>query len=603
MSSTKKNVLIFIEPHPLRNTFTEFVDVGRLLATLLSSMDTTKVDWRLFSNESVLEELGKQSVPKDKLLVPTPDENGYINSCLAEWTIEEIDKRTLIINGEGDVSRFYEGVLERIRESYKFDVILLWSENGAVRRFADEAGVSVLHMELGPTRTPFQETAYVDYRGTNGSASFLEFDLTSYPAENVVPAESWIALSAAIEENKPSIMELQALKPSLPFSLKAPYIVVALQLADDLNTICHSSFRTPKEFLQFLLPKLLTLGFKVVVKGHPGSPARPINLVEEIAALEYARGLGEDVVVLERNLIPREFLPILSAATAVCSINSSVSFEALLLGVPGLVFGTAVYDIGSILRRASDAFVSSGTWSLTAFDVDRLVTVLCRHLLHPKDPQTLASILQQVILRINPTVTPEQYSSMLFSIASHGYSVIDEEASRTRTRARLADLAKTLTHVDSSYMGHIDEVATNPTPQGLSVAVKGWVARRGGTHPAVKIVALCDALGTVISFTELFDRTDVRRAHQHINYPVGFNVTGLAPAGSDQEEVILVLVTDTGAVSCAVLKGGLKSVRRSTPGVADVRSFFGLPKSPLPFLQRVMNGDLKARIEKKTQRR
>jgi hypothetical protein len=615
LSSKKRKLLIFVEPHPLRNSFTEFLDVGSLLSGLALSMDETEIEWRLFSNDFVLDGLSKLSAPKDRFITPTFDESKYIASCLREWTKEEIERRALLVNGEGEVSLFYQGVLKRIREVFDFDVILVWSENGAVRRFAEEAGISVLHMELGPTRAPFQETAYIDFLGTNGSASFIEFDVASYPPENVTPAASWIALSAAVEENKPSIMELQAIMPALPFGLKERYAVVALQLADDLNTVCHSPFHTPKEFLEFVMPALLNLGFKVVVKGHPGATTRPINLVEEIAALAYAAEFGEKVVILDRHLPSKDFIPVLSGAAAVCSINSSVSFEALLLGVPGLVFGAAAYDLGSVLKKASDEFLRSGNWSLSTFEVDRLVTVMCRHLLHPKSPETLSRILQNVILGITPEMTAPEYAVLLASGASHGYSIIDDEMRKTGLQTKLTDFAKSMAHVDATYMGHIDEVVTNRTPHGLSIAVKGWAARRRkGVDPQVKIIALCDPSGNVTSYTEMFDRPDVRKAHRHINYPAGFNVAGVVPGISGPDDVRLVLVTDVGAVNCVVSKGGLKSPTDITPRAPEDSpkipeeasippeengGFLRISKSTVPFLRWMSRGELKARPAKR----
>lgn len=559
MPCVKRNVLIFVEPHPLRNSFTEFLDVGRTMAGLLASMNAAQIDWRLFSNDFVLTELEKQLEYKDKLIAPSKSESEFIASCLTEWTDEEFDKRTSLVNGEGHVSEFYQNVLGRIRKQYNFDTILLWSENGAVRRFAASEHLSVLHMELGPTRSPFPETVYVDFRGTNGSASFLEFDLSNYPAESVLPAGTWIGLSAAtMDDDRPSIMELQAVAPAVPFGLERPYVVVALQLADDLNTLCHSSFRTPREFLEFLLPKLITLGFKVIVKGHPGSPARPVNLVHEIAALEYARGFGEDVVIVDRTLPSKEFIPILASAMAVCSINSSVSFEAILMGVPGLVFGTAVYDLGLSLKKASEEFLETGKWSLGTPEIDRLVTVLCRHVFHPKNPEVLAETLRQIVMGVTADMTPAEYAALLTSVASHGYAIIDDEANKTRVRSRLGVAAEVFGSLDRTYMGHIDELSGKSTPHGYRVSVKGWAARRGN-YTNVRIIAVCNSKGDVLSYTEPFDRGDVRKVHPDINYPVGFNVVALLPGAVDAKDARLLLVTDEGAVACVLAKGGLTS--------------------------------------------
>lgn len=563
--NNKKRLLVFVEPHPLRNSMTEFADAGKLLVSIASAMDEDITDWRVFSNAFVLEELTKLSVHESRLIQPTPAESAFIKAALVEWTPEEIEKRTQFIRGEGEVSAFYEDVLARVRQEYAFDVMLVWSENGAVRQFAKKVGIPVFHMELGPTRAPFEETVYIDPCGTNGSAGFLDLNLSEYPDSDVLPAVTWVGLSAGTEENKPSIMELQAITPTLPFDFMTPYVVVALQLADDLNTIFHSPFRTPKEFLEFLLPKLIGLGYKIVVKGHPGSPARPVNLVAEIEALQYAEEFGNDVVVLDRYLQAKDFIPILSNASAVCSINSSVSFEALLLGVPGLVFGAAVYDLRAMLKKAADDFLADGKWPLTVFEIDRLVTVLCRHIFHPKNPQVMGNVLQKLILNAEGfSVDSSTYFETLSSLASHGHTMIDDEMNKTALKTKVTSLTKTFENLDNTYMGHIDDVTVKQTPHGLNISVNGWAARKA-THSPVKIVAICDENRNILCFTHMFDRADVRKAHQHISYPVGFSLATIAPKIVTSDDLVLVLLTDIGAVSCSLSKGGLKDRSKSTP--------------------------------------
>ena len=526
------------------------------MAGLLSRMDSTEIEWRLFSNEIVLAELRKNPDYVEKLITPTEDESAFISSSLSEWTDDEIGRRTLLVQGEGELSEFYRKTLERIRGEYQFDLILLWSENGAVRRFAAALDLPVLHLELGPTRSPFPETLYIDCRGTNGSASFLSIDLDTYPSEKVLPAATWLGLSAAAEEEKPSVLELQATSPVLPWETGQPYVVVALQLADDLNTICHSEFTTPKEFLQFLLPRLIGLGFKVIVKGHPGAPVRPINLVYEIEALNYAREYGDDVAVLERTLPATQFIPILSGAVAVCSINSSVSFEALLLGVPGLVYGTAVYDIGYHLKKASQEFLDTGKWTLDPERVNRLVTVLCRHILLPKNSESLSRSVQGLIQGTTAGLTPAEYANLLIGSASQGYSTIDEEIGKTDTKLKLITLTKEVGILDSTYMGHVDQIKGESLPTGYRLLIQGWVARRGNGHSPIRLVAVSDAKGEILGYTDLFDRPDVRKVHPSINYPVGFGATALL-SSAEIRGTRLLFITEGEVVTWNLEEGGI----------------------------------------------
>jgi hypothetical protein len=524
------------------------------MGELVARMDRDRIDWRLFSNEFVLAELRARPEFAERCISPSDDENAFISSSLAEWADAEIAKRTQLVRGEGEVAEFYRKLLERIRGIYRFDLILLWSENGAVRRFADDEGLPALHLELGPTRAPFPETIYVDYRGTNGSASFLGFDLDGYPAEKLLPAATWLGLSAATDDDKPSVIELQAVSPSLPFDIGQPYVVVALQLADDLNTICHSRFATPKAFLQAVLPPLTKLGFKVIVKGHPGSSGRPVNLIHEIDALAYAREFGDEVVVIDRNMPPGNWIPILSGAAAVGSINSSVSFEALLLGVPGLVFGVAAFDIGLHLKRASEAFLQTGQWNIGSDRLNRLVTVLCRHILHPKQPRAAAAVLQRIIEGVSAKMVPAEFMALLRASASHGDAIVDDEIYRTETLSKLAGLSAPVATADASYMGYVDRVKIEETTGGCRLTVEGWVARRGAL-PAIRMIALRHAKGDIVGHTDLFDRADVRKIHPSIDSPVGFAIQISLPRFSDAKGLRFLFISDDGVVGYVLTRG------------------------------------------------
>ncbi|MGV1835955.1 GT99 family glycosyltransferase N-terminal domain-containing protein [Rhizobium rhizogenes] len=557
-----KNVLVYVEPHPLRNSFTEFHSVAKFMAKTMALMPSV-IEWRIYSNRYILKEFENNEVHFDNILHPTDRENNFIDESFGEWTEDEIDKRRELVAGKGAVSDFYRNTLGRVRSIFNFDVVILWSENGAVRSFAQQHNIPVFHLELGPTRAPFPETVYIDCSGTNGNASAVTYDLETYPKKDVVSRETWLS-SALMGENSvvsPTEHILAWKKPHFTTS-DQPYVIVALQLRDDLNTIDHSPFRTPKEFLEKIIPPLLGHGYRVFVKGHPGSATRPINLISEIDALHYARGLGSNVEVLDRNMIPTEFIRLLSRATAVCSINSSVCFEALLLGVPGFVFGSAAYDVGERLKTAGAKFLMTGEASLDTLSPDELTSFLMRHYLHPYRPENVAKVLSVLLACYKINMTRGDFLSILLSQVSHGTEILDDEINRAGRYRRLEDALPSIKQVDNSLVGHIDKVALERKGDSHEIIVRGWIARSERKKAPVEFVALFgEELGNPI---DLFDRSDVKRIHPSLALRSGFHVAVKVDSATNLTDFVnafrLLFVAGSEAFWCEIAKGGIRKI-------------------------------------------
>lgn len=541
-----KKVLLYVEPHPLRNSFTEFAKAGEYLAELLLAMDESKIQWRVYSNQYNLRKLGEVPGVQGRIIDPTEEENNFINSSLGEWTSAEIKTRLALIEGTGDVSDFYQNVLKRLFAVFEFEVLLIWSENGAVRSFSKVMGIPVLHMELGPTRLPFTETTYIDFLGTNGNVSFQNLDLKSYGPQNVLPSATWSYLMASSSDGETSILEARVIKPNIVPLAGLEYAVVALQLADDLNTLCHSPFQTPKMFLEYIIPALRSHGLKIFVKGHPGASKRPFNLVKEIEAIAYASSFADDVVVLDRNLPSQEFVPFLAGAAAVCSINSSVSFEALLLGVPGLVFGSAMYDIGSRILRASEYFLSSGIFFVPDNELDLLLTVLCRHILQPNRRDTMSATLQNVLLQIEASTTADEYFNMMRNISRHEFRLIDEELERTSLSVAHFDISQAAVVGPGEVMGFIEGLSVVPDSEGSTVSLQGWVARSGESiGKEITFLGLSGPSKHVVGWTKLIDRQDVRHHFPEINCPTGIDFVCTVPGLNEGDNLNLFFLTET----------------------------------------------------------
>ncbi|NEI71962.1 hypothetical protein GR212_20460 [Rhizobium lusitanum] len=549
-----KNILIYAEPHPIRNSFTEYYSVAKFMADMLNSM-SPDLNWKLFSNEYVLQELKIATDYGERLLQPTSFENEFIDKSLCEWTEAEIDRRSGLTTGKGDLSDFYLGILKRLRTLFEFDAVLIWSENGAVRSFAKANGLAVFHFELGPTRSPFPETFYIDCNGTNGNSTAITYNLNDYPKKGIVPKETWS--SSALLEVPPAalIMEhtLDWKEDNFPIP-EDPFVVIALQLRDDLNTVDHSKFSSPKAFLEEILPPILGQGYKVFVKGHPGSIGRPINLVFEIEALDYARKF-DNVEILDRALGSEQFIRLISKASAVCSINSSVCFEALLLGVPGLVYGDAAYDVGRNLKAAGLNFLKTGRVSLEELNPDRLSSMLLRHYFHPYRPKVAGEVLTVLLSAYKPEMTSRQFLSILVSNVSHGARMLDAETERATRYRKLKVLSENMNEVDNSILGHIDKVSVEMNGSERELTVRGWVGRRE-RRPAVDFVALIgDELGNP---TDLFDRPDVKKVHPSLPVRCGFHITTRLTNDVKPEDFKLGFVAGPDLFWCKVQLGGIK---------------------------------------------
>ncbi len=398
-------LLLWIEPHPVRNYFEEFYDPGLMLANGLNHV-AHEIQFQIFSNDSVIDRLSAAS--RDIALCcqrPTMEEAKAIAAFDGYWDQERIDIWRNLVRGEGPACDFYYSILARLHANRRFDGILLWSENGAVRRFANDNSLFTLHGELGPTRPPFPKTVYLDRSGTNGNASVLKTtDLVNAVLEPI-QASAWHALSAPKDDlgNAPGIRDAGlTFRDSSFVPPHHPYVFIPLQLADDLNTLEHSSFASPEAFLREVLPPLLAQGLAVVVKGHPAASARAINLLAETRALSFAEAL-EDVYILPRDASAETTINIIQQASYVLTINSSVGYEALLMDKKVITLGRAIYDIGGKLQKQVSDLADLSTIQFDVVWTDSLTTFLNAHYFIPikaiEDGSALLSAINCAPLR------------------------------------------------------------------------------------------------------------------------------------------------------------------------------------------------------------
>lgn len=402
-----KKVLFYAEPHPVRNYFSEFFDPAIKFFEMGSHVNFSDIEWRLFSNSYVLDEICNHFSQNEKnksldlfkhfndkeiehaiselLIYPDDDDDEKITSLLNQWSDSEIALRNGLVTGNNALSVFYESILRKIHKKFKFTHIILWSENGAVRSFCKKNNVHVLHMELGPTRIPYQETLVIDPFGTNANSSLANLELLdSDDVDSYLWASDFSKVnSLSVKEFYPSrggVVYAENLTGNLfctpdrvlfeqkfsdekfkeDITFIENYVIVSLQLADDLNTINHSEFNGPKDFIEEIVPKLLALGINVCIKRHPGANQRIFNLVKELEAVEEAKKISEKVLILPANMSQKDFILFSKKSKALISINSSVCFESWIIGVPGLIFGNSIFNFNNDLKKLSEDFINGG---------------------------------------------------------------------------------------------------------------------------------------------------------------------------------------------------------------------------------------------------
>jgi hypothetical protein len=348
-------ILVYVDPHPIRNDHEQFTHAGRLFAgALLKASRRKDVDFKVFANERVADQLVAEMPSLEaRLCRPTSAEAASIQEFDRTWDEPAIRVWLGLVEGTNAAAALYASILRRIHQSFPFDIVLLWAENGAVRIAAKELGAATLHGELGPTRAPFPRTIYLDGRGTNGNASVRSVPREVLDRVRVVHNATWLTRSSRKQSGSPALIESGVLWPTDATAAlipSRPYVFVPLQLADDLNTLSHSTFGSPLDFLETVIPAYRDQGLDIVLKSHPGVIDRPYNIVEEARAVKRFRGMP-GVTILPRDVSVSDSLAIVTQAEAVCSVNSSLGFEAMLLGKVCTLLGSAAFDLHDCIRQ------------------------------------------------------------------------------------------------------------------------------------------------------------------------------------------------------------------------------------------------------------
>ncbi len=334
--------LFYVEPHPIRNMFTHFFTI---LDNFAKALDDNKTEHRFYiygNRETLLEYSKRHKNWEENFILPTKKEYEFFESCLTEWDNGGIEKWEELME-DTDLSRQYTKLIKQIYHRQKFDYIVCWGTNFAVKQAAKELKIGFINMELGCSRAPFLDSLVADPWGVNGSSALSKSDIADFkniPATNV---QDDFLLSGGINsqayESKFSYLNATQILNKIGNKKVA---LISLQLYDDANQVHYSPFESVKAVLEKILPLLCKKDYVCLIKEHPASNLRKGSENANFEAKLYALNF-ENVVWLTHKDKNIENSTLFQLADVVITVNSSSGFEALFYDKPVIVLGDAVY--------------------------------------------------------------------------------------------------------------------------------------------------------------------------------------------------------------------------------------------------------------------
>lgn len=358
------NILFYAEPVPIRNSFHQHSAVANIYSKIILDnfnwLVNSDFSVKILTNQHVRHEIIKNK-PKSRPFLLTLDDKQeeILGSFLVDWQSQGLDVWQDLMLGRGNVSSSVEKILNKVRKSYVFDVVVCWGQNGALKKYCEKNGVQLLHMELSSIRPPFGSSMILDPRGVNGAASPIKLTLDDLKRHTnpVEPNFARLLLSYSQQNVADKVTAFDGVKNitlSEVMEITGRRALVPLQLFDDANILLYSPFNSPLDFLQKTIPQLTEAGYHVVVKCHPGAKSRPVNYLHQIECVDYCN-TADNVTVIDRDVSAEENLSLIDWFDLVVTINSSVGFESALLGKIVCVLGESMYKVKDAFPSLVDA--------------------------------------------------------------------------------------------------------------------------------------------------------------------------------------------------------------------------------------------------------
>ena len=338
-------ILVYIEPHPIRNSMTMFSGIFPFLKELFYS---SGVDVKIYANNETIEELQKLNPKMNKMwfIPPVADEKCFFACQMMSWDNGGIERWIELLNG-GEIVTKYKGIMARIRNFYPFDIVITWGENAAVTSFCDENAVTKIAMERGCTRPPFMDSIVMDPYGTNGQAMVPQLNIQDIAyatnGKSMSAAEARFAYTDAQDMLHSQYYSSLGHTLDCWFSKNKKYAFLPLQLYDDANLLLFSTYKSIFEIVSAVVPRLIEHGYSVIIKPHPFSGLRSNANIENLNARYYLSRFDNKVMWCDPEKDQPSNPALFNLADVIITVNSSVGFEALYFDKVVVPLGRAIY--------------------------------------------------------------------------------------------------------------------------------------------------------------------------------------------------------------------------------------------------------------------
>lgn len=326
-------ILFFVEPFPIRETDGAYFWVAEQWLAAAADIDA---DVHFLSNAATIQfllqcnEKYNRPLPDTAFSTVGPELQTKIDALrVLPWQpMGMLHWRELLL-GTGSFSEAVTDELEQLRqERFEFGTVVIWGQNGAVRRFCDQRQLVCVNCELGATRHPLPTAYYADPWGAHGRALLPRLSIADLPDVS----------SDRLDDIRRMVSPYS--KPALHTGRRA---LVALQTCDDANFlgIPEEAVDMAEDAIQ-RVKRLSDAGFDVVVKGHPAAKIHPWTLAAQRKCFEQCAAL-RGVVCVEEAPPESNYLEWLATFDLVASRTSSLVFEASLVGAVAALDGQSSF--------------------------------------------------------------------------------------------------------------------------------------------------------------------------------------------------------------------------------------------------------------------
>ena len=197
--------------------------------------------------------------------------------------------------------------LDKIINENKIEAAFTCVNNKTLENVCFSYNIPVIHNEQGPLRPPFfHGTVYLDFSGVNGRTEFYSRFLNFQEMEVELYSKDELLRIVTKPEQYSYVSKLVKAKPIYDCG-------VALQVDVDTNMIAYNNGWTSAD----LINKAMKEHGRVLIRNHP------------LASMQYASNTSLGNGVIDKSANSLEFI---SKCKKIVTINSSVAFEAMLLG-------------------------------------------------------------------------------------------------------------------------------------------------------------------------------------------------------------------------------------------------------------------------------